>query len=61
MRSRNALFWREAAQSLPDQVRARYLGYFEAAETWELIFDGALELGSRFRQLVARRTHTQAA
>jgi len=61
MRNRNALFWREAAQSLPDQVRARYLGYFEAAETWELILDGALELGSRAKQLVARRIHTQAA
>jgi hypothetical protein len=61
MRKANALFWREAAQSLPEQVRARYLGYFEAAETWELLLDSAIELGARVKQLVTRRLHTQAA
>lgn len=61
MRNENALFWREAARSLPETVRARYLGYFEAAETWELLLDAALQLGSRVKHLLARRPRTQAA
>ena len=61
MRNGNALFWREAAQSLPEPVRARYLGYFEAAETWELLLDAAIESGARLKQLLGRKPHAQAA
>lgn len=48
MRNRPATsFWQKAAQSLPAQVRARYAGYFVAAERWETVFDGFVELFSR--------------
>jgi hypothetical protein len=60
-RNANARFWRDAAQSLPDRVRQRYVGYFEAAETWELLLDGALELGARVKNFVSRALHPQAA
>ena len=36
-------FWRNAANSLPAPVRARYRGYFEDAERWELALDAAIE------------------
>lgn len=57
----NALFWREAAKSLPVHVQARYAGYFESAERWELALDRAIELASGARQALSRRTQTQAA
>lgn len=47
-------FWRQAAQSLPPQVRGRYGSYFEAAERWELAWDRLVELGARFRRLGRR-------
>lgn len=56
-----ALFWRAAANSLPAQVRARYAGYFESAERWELMLDRVFELASRVRRPSRRRTQTQAA
>jgi hypothetical protein len=56
-----ALFWREAAKSLPAQVQARYAGYFESAEQWELALDRAIELASRVGRSFGRRTQTQAA
>ena len=36
-------FWRNAADSLPASVRARYVGHFEDAERWELRLDAAIE------------------
>ncbi len=54
-------FWRAAANSLPAHVRARYAGYFESAELWELTLDRAIELASRIRRSFVRRTQTQAA
>ena len=36
-------FWRNAANSLPASVRARYIGHFEDAERWELALDAAIE------------------
>jgi hypothetical protein len=48
MRNRAEIsFWQNAAQSLPAQVRARYAGYFVAAERWEATLDGFVELFSR--------------
>jgi hypothetical protein len=37
-------FWRNAANSLPKSVRARYLSDIEQAERLELALDGAIEL-----------------
>ena len=36
-------FWKNAANSLPAAVRARYLPHFESAERWELALDAAIE------------------
>ena len=57
----NAAFWREAARSLPPHVQARYAGYFERAQVWELALDGAIALGARLKQRLHRRPQTQAA
>lgn len=57
----NARFWRAAANSLPAHVQARYAGYFESAELWELTLDRAIELASRVRRSFGRGTQTQAA
>ena len=42
-------FWRNAAASLPESVRARYLADIEQAERYELAFDGAIEALARAR------------
>jgi hypothetical protein len=36
-------FWRNAANSLPAAVRARYMTHLESAERWELALDAAIE------------------
>ena len=51
-------FWKGAAQSLPAPFRARYRGYFERAERWELAADGFIELLSRAKSRLARSFHT---
>jgi hypothetical protein len=61
MRKSNAIFWREAAKSLPANVQSRYAGYFEAAAAWEQALDEAIQLGARVRESLFRRSHTQAA
>lgn len=62
MRNRNATFWRDAARSLPPQVQARYAGYFESAQAWELAFDLLAGLGARVRHALTRKPQaTQAA
>jgi hypothetical protein len=45
MQNRNlkTAFWRNAAASLPAQVRVRYLLDIERAERWELALGGAIE------------------
>ena len=40
-------FWRNAAASLPQNVRSRYLADIEQAERMELALDGALEALAR--------------
>jgi hypothetical protein len=42
-------FWRNAAASLPESVRARYLADIEQAERYELALDGAIEALARAR------------
>jgi hypothetical protein len=46
-------FWRAAAKSLPAAVQARYAGYFERAERWELMLDTAIEWLSRAKSWMA--------
>jgi hypothetical protein len=58
---RNALttpFWQAAYQSLPQQVRHRYLRHFERAERWELGLEAAIEAVSRAKAACARLFHT---
>lgn len=38
-----SVFWRNAAQRLPEPARTRYSGYFEMAEQWELVLDALIE------------------
>lgn len=42
-------FWKNALESLPPQIRARYALQFEAAERRELGFDVLIEAGARAR------------
>ena len=42
-------FWRKAAQGLPANLQARYVGYFERAERWELALEGLIEVLERAR------------
>ncbi len=58
---RNALttpFWQAAYQSLPQEVRHRYLAHFERAERWELGLDATVEALSRAKAAFARLSHT---
>jgi hypothetical protein len=47
MASLKTAFWRQAAQSLPEGTRRRYLADFEGAEHFELVLDGLIELVQR--------------
>jgi len=47
-------FWQAAYQSLPQEVRHRYLAHFESAERWELRLDAAAEALSRAKAAFAR-------
>ena len=47
-------FWQRAHQSLPAEVRARYLTQIKAAERWELALGDLIELGSRVKHAVLR-------
>jgi hypothetical protein len=51
-------FWQKAAASLRMPYRARYLGYFERAERWDLATDGLIELLSRAKSRIAKTLHT---
>lgn len=57
----NAAFWSAAARSLPPHLQARYAGYFERAQAWERAFDRAIAFGTRLKERLNRRAHTQAA
>jgi hypothetical protein len=51
-------FWRSAAASLPENVRARHLADIEQAERIELALDGAIEALARARSNLAGRFQT---
>ena len=51
-------FWRNAAASLPDGARARYLADIAQAERIELALDGAIEAVARARASFASRFQT---
>jgi hypothetical protein len=49
-------FWRNAANSLPAPVRARYIAHFEDAERFDLMLDAVAEAWNLFvRQVPAPR------
>ena len=52
-------FWQKAAQSLPAQYRARYLGYFERMERWELALEALAGLLAPAAPKPAARAHRQ--
>ena len=54
-------FWRNAANSLPKSVRARYLSDIEQAERFELALDGAIEAVARARASFASRFQARGA
>jgi len=58
---RKASFWRQAANSLPPQVRSRYAAEFERAERWELALDAALEVLARAKGALSKAFHTPRA
>jgi hypothetical protein len=62
MRNQRATsFWQKAATSLPPQVRARYAGYFVAAERWDRRLDALTEFVSHSvsqSQRLLRRPHS---
>ncbi len=51
-------FWKNAAASLPESVRARYLADLEQAERIELALNGVVEAVGRARASFATRFHT---
>jgi len=51
-------FWQAAYQSLPQEVRHRYLAHLESAERWELGLDAAIEAASRAKAAFSRLLHT---
>ena len=42
-------FWKNALESLPRELRARYVHQIEQAERWELRLDALVESFSRIR------------
>jgi len=53
-------FWQAAYQSLPEEVRHRYLAHLESAERWELGLDATIEAASRAKAVVVRLLHAPA-
>lgn len=51
-------FWKNALQSLPVELRARYVSDMEAAERWELRIAALIEAGSRAKSALARMFQT---
>ena len=51
-------FWRNAANSLPASVRARYLSDIEQGERVDLLLEGAIEAVARARASFASRFQT---
>ena len=51
-------FWKDALESLPEQVRYRYAAQMKAAERWELAFGSLIESIERARSGIGRVFHT---
>lgn len=51
-------FWKNALESLPVELRSRYVHEIEAAERWELRLAALIETGSRARSALARLFQT---
>ena len=54
-------FWHEAHQSLPEELRPRYLAQMQAAERWELAIGHVVQTVSSARNTIARLFHTKLA
>jgi hypothetical protein len=54
-------FWKDAAASLPANVRVRHIGDLEHAERWELALDGAIEAWARIKATLATRSIARSA
>lgn len=59
--SSHSVFWRHAAQRLPEPARSRYRGYFEMAEQWELVLDYLIELGADMKALLHTPSSARSA
>lgn len=59
MKNRNlkTAFWRNAAASLPAEVRNRYALDIERAERWELALGRAIEVLTRAKAALGRTFH----
>jgi hypothetical protein len=57
-RNLKTAFWRNAAASLPAEVRNRYALDLERAERWELALAGAVEALTRTKAAFGRAFHT---
>lgn len=51
-------FWKNALQSLPVELRARYVHQLEAAERWELRLDAFVQFCMRAKAALARMFET---
>jgi hypothetical protein len=54
-------FWKNALESLPAALRARYVRQIEAAERWELRLDALVEACSRAKAAFGRMFQTRSA
>jgi hypothetical protein len=51
-------FWKHALNSLPAELRPRYVHELEAVERWELRINALIEAGSRAKSALARMFQT---
>ena len=51
-------FWKNALESLPANLRSRYVREIAAAERWELRIDAAVQAWSRAKSAVSRMVQT---
>ena len=51
-------FWREAHQSLPAELRGRYLSEMQAAERWELAIGHVVQTFARAKKALSRLFQT---
>jgi hypothetical protein len=56
-RNLKTAFWRNAANSLPAEIRNRYLLDLERAERWELALARVIEVLKRAKSALGRTPH----